>query len=85
MWAFRADATYASIGRKLAGEQPPFDLMAVYLGGTDVVGHRFWRYWAPQQFQYPPTSAEVGSFGSIIPDYYAHADRVIGDLKKAAG
>jgi arylsulfatase A-like enzyme len=85
MWAFRADATYASIGSKLAGEQPPFDLMAVYLGGTDVVGHRFWRYWAPQQFQHPPTAAEVESFGSIIPDYYAYADRVIGELRRAAG
>jgi len=85
MWAFRADATYAIIGRKLAGEQPPFDLMAVYLGGTDVVGHRFWRYWAPQQFQHPPATADVENFESIIPDYYAYADRVIGDLKKAAG
>ena len=85
LWAFRADATYASIGRKLAASSPPFDLMAVYLGGTDIVGHRFWRYWAPQQFQHPPMAAEVESFANIIPDYCAYADRVIGELRKAAG
>jgi predicted AlkP superfamily pyrophosphatase or phosphodiesterase len=84
-WAFRADATYEAIARKLATEEPRFDLMAVYIGGTDVVGHRFWRYMEPGQFAHPPSEHDVRSFGRVIPSYYAYADRVIGSLRGAAG
>ncbi|MDH3745106.1 MAG: alkaline phosphatase family protein, partial [Acidobacteriota bacterium] len=34
-WSLRADATYLEIAERLAGER--FDLLACYLGGTDVV------------------------------------------------
>ncbi len=40
-WAFRADAIYERTASALAREGAP-DLLAVYFGSTDVVGHRFW-------------------------------------------
>ena len=40
-WAFRADAIYERTAIALARESAP-DLLAVYFGSTDVVGHRFW-------------------------------------------
>ena len=42
-WAFRADAIYERAALKLLREGAP-DLLAVYFGATDVVGHRFWPY-----------------------------------------
>jgi hypothetical protein len=82
-WAFRADATYARIAKQLAAEEPPFDLLAVYFGGPDVVGHRFWRYMEPGRFTHKPSAEEIENFGRVIPDYYVYMDGVIGELLRA--
>lgn len=81
-WSLRADATYAAIAEELAREGA-FDLMAVYLGGADVVGHRFWRYLEPAAYRHPPTREEAERFGGIIPSYYVYLDRIIGKLRDA--
>jgi predicted AlkP superfamily phosphohydrolase/phosphomutase len=52
-WSFRADATYVRVGRDILEAKKPFDLFAIYLGGTDVSAHRFWRYAYPEQFLQP--------------------------------
>jgi hypothetical protein len=41
-WAFRADTIYERIAVQLLTDDGPGDLMAVYFGVPDVVGHRFW-------------------------------------------
>jgi predicted AlkP superfamily pyrophosphatase or phosphodiesterase len=82
-WSFRADAIYhAVIQALLAGDQR-FDLLLAYFGGTDVVGHRFWRYLYPDEFQHKPTPEEIEDLADIIPDYYAYIDSVIGDILDA--
>lgn len=78
-WSFRSDATYTAIAKKLMGEGP-FDLLATYMGGSDVVGHRFWRYYRPDEFSYPPGDDELRNFARIIPRYYAHIDQTVGEL-----
>ena len=83
-WAFRADAVYLAEAKKLLASGQPFNLLAVYVGGTDVAAHRFWQYTYPQQFEHPPIASEIASFGRIIPDYYAYVDRALGDLIAAA-
>lgn len=85
LWAFRADATYARIALGLAREEPPFDVLLVYLGGPDVVGHRFWRYMRPDLYRHPPAAEEVASLGGVIEDYYAYVDEILGELVAAAG
>ena len=58
-WSFRADAVYASVAERLAASKEPFDMLAVYIGGTDVASHRFWRYAYPEDFYNPPPAQEV--------------------------
>ena len=84
-WSFRADATYLSIARRLLESETSFDLMMVYFGGPDVVGHRFWRYMQPELYDHPPSSKEIENFGDVITDYYAYIDRSVGALTEAVG
>jgi len=83
-WAFRADAVYLAAAKKLLASGEPFGITTVYVGGTDVVAHRFWQYTYPHQFEHPPDAAEIASFGPILPDYYEYIDRALGELIDAA-
>lgn len=77
-WSFRSDATYLRIAERLSRED--FDLVAFYLGGTDVVGHRFWRHMEPEEFRDSPATEEVEDFGDVLEDYYRFADGAIGQV-----
>ena len=79
-WAFRADATYVRVAKDLLAQREPFDVFAVYIGGPDVVSHRFWQYAHPGEFAHPPDRDQIENFGKIIDDYYVYTDRVIGEL-----
>jgi hypothetical protein len=83
LWAFRADAIYAEIGRRLAREDA--DLLAIYFGGTDVVGHRFWRYREPERYVHPPLPADVERLRDVISDYYVYIDGCMGAILREAG
>ncbi len=84
-WAFRADATYARIALAVARERPGFDALLLYLGGPDVVGHRFWRYMRPDLYRHPPAPEEAASLGGVIDDYYVYVDEILGELMAAVG
>ena len=79
-WTFRADSTYASVLRTRLEQGDPARVTTIFMGGTDVVGHRFWPAFEPQTSDPPPAPEEVAAFEDVIPDYYRYADRVIGDL-----
>ena len=79
-WSFRADATYVRVARDLLEAQPDFDVLSLYIGGTDVAAHRFWRYAHPEQFTHPPNPKQIENFGRIIEDHYRYADRVMGEI-----
>lgn len=79
-WAFRADATYSRIAEKIIRSKDRPELLAVYVGGPDVVGHRFWRYMVPDAYVHRPTDEEIEDYGHIIGDYYVYADRCLGRL-----
>jgi predicted AlkP superfamily pyrophosphatase or phosphodiesterase len=79
-WSFRADATYVQIALQLAAEGDLPDLTLLYLGGTDVVGHRFWRYMQPDVFHDKPAPDQIANFAGVINDYYAYADRALGQV-----
>ena len=81
-WALRSDLTYLAISERIASEG--FDLMAVYFGGADVVGHRFWRYMHPELYVDQPPPEEVADYGAVILDYYRFLDRALGSLLSAA-
>ncbi len=84
LWAFRADATYIKAARMLLEKKEHFDLMALYIGGTDVVAHRFWRYAHPEQFDNPPDKSQIENYAHIIEKEYEFVDRTIGELLQLA-
>jgi hypothetical protein len=82
-WSIRADAIYHAIAKKLLDEEP-WDLLAVYFGGPDVLGHRYWRYLEPEHYATPPTAEEIANLGHYLPAYYEHVDTMIGELRALA-
>jgi hypothetical protein len=83
-WAFRADATYIRVAEDILKGGEPFDVMAVYIGGTDVAGHRFWRYAYPNEFKHPPSGEQIENFHTLIDDYYVYVDQAIGAILQEA-
>jgi hypothetical protein len=84
LWAFRGDAIYRSVALELLGQRRPFQLFALYISGTDVVGHRFWRYMHPELYENQPDRAEVSALGGLVPAYYRWADQLVGEVIAAA-
>lgn len=84
-WSFRADITYYRILLKLADEGSIPDLTLLYFGGPDVIGHRFFRYKHPELYRHKPTKEQISNFGTIIQDYYAYCDQVLGQLLEIYG
>ncbi len=82
-WSMRADAVYERIAQRLIGEDG-FDLFAVYFGGADVTGHRFWRYMQPDAYVNKPEHDEARILQNVIRDYCVHLDGVVGRLLAAA-
>ncbi|MDH3284804.1 MAG: alkaline phosphatase family protein [Acidobacteriota bacterium] len=72
-----SDITFARVADKLFGEKPA-SFMAVYLGGIDVVSHRFWRFM--DQTHLPATELEKQRFGTVIEEYYRFVDERLGGL-----
>ncbi len=72
--------SYHAIALELLRDQA--DLTLVYYEGTDTVGHLFARYLPPAM---PAVGAdEVERFGDALPEFYAYADELLGELLAAA-
>lgn len=84
-WSLNADAIYLRTARLILAGGHDYDVLAVYLGGTDVISHRFWRYTYPEDFVDKPTLEQIDDFGGIIEDYYCYVDGQIGELMADAG
>jgi hypothetical protein len=78
-WSFVGDYVYCEAAKYLL-DTAPADLDIVYLGGTDVIAHRFWRYREPEVFTYPIPERYVDVFAHAIDNYYKAADRMVGEL-----
>jgi hypothetical protein len=85
MWSIRSDAAYHTLALDLMKTaEKPYDLFMVYYGGTDVLAHRFFRAFRPDEYTDRPSEAEIAAFGTIIPSYYQEFDRMLGELVAAA-
>jgi len=83
-WSLRADLEYERIALEILATRQNLDLFLVYFGGTDVLGHRFWRWAYPKQYQPAPDAKSIDAYGSILRDYYEYTDAVVGRLVAAA-
>ncbi len=78
----RQDRSLAAVATHLAGER--FDLLMVYFRNVDAESHPNWKYFRPQDF--PEVDPErLEQLGRRVPDAYVAVDRVIGELRAAAG
>ena len=85
LWSIQSDETFLDVAVDLLPDHPA-DLSLVYLGGTDVVGHRFWRHMQPELYDWHGSSPELdAAFAEVIPNYYVWADEMLGQLLAAAG
>lgn len=66
LWSIQSDATYFAIARELLAKRPA-DLHAVYFGGPDVAGHRFWRYYEPAAFAWPDAPQSEADWQKVSP------------------
>ena len=80
IWALRADAVYMDVALDILERGDPFDMLAVYIGGPDVTGHRFWRYAYPDQFDHSPPKEQIENYGDVIDEYYVYVDHMLGQL-----
>jgi hypothetical protein len=82
LWSFRADNTYLRGTKELLDDTNRGipDLLMVYFGMPDVVGHRFWRHAFPEAYEHPPTQEEIDGFSSVIATSYVWVDRAIGEI-----
>lgn len=84
LWSLVADETYRQVARKYLAERPA-DLNLVYFGGTDVVGHRYWREFRPEGFAWKDGEELDRALSTVVPRYYEWADEILGELLAAAG
>lgn len=79
-WSLRADETYLRLALDRLSQGAAPELTVVYTGGTDVVGHRFWRYAYPWQFRTPVAADRVALFGDLLAATYRRVDHALARL-----
>jgi len=84
LWSLLSDETYFEIARQYIQERPA-NLNLVYFGGTDVVGHRYWREYRPKGYAWHDGDELDKELAEVIPNYYAWMDEMLGALVEAAG
>jgi hypothetical protein len=61
----------------------PTDFTAVYLRGTDLVSHFFWRFKDPDSWGRAKLSAAaIKAFGPVVDRYYEKTDAMLGEILK---
>lgn len=84
-WSLVADTAYQRIALDLLEDPGRCDLLVVYLGLPDVLGHRFWRWTAPGDFASPPSKDEVALYGDVLARAYQQVDDFVGAVRRLAG
>lgn len=84
-WSLAADSSYQRIALDLVRNADRCDVIIVYLGAPDVLGHRFWRWTYPGDFAAPPAAAEVAQYGDVLKRTYEQLDTFVGETRRAAG
>ena len=82
-WTHAADLSFAAIAESFLASGSA-DLTLVYLALPDVAGHRFWRYYDPEAFDYEVPAADLARFGDYVASAYVEVDRLVGRILDAA-
>lgn len=79
--AQRQDAAMARTAVRLAGQG--YDLLLVYFRSTDIVSHRDWKYFEPEEFP-GVDPAELAARRDQVPRVYEAVDEALGRILDAA-
>jgi hypothetical protein len=79
-WTLRADETYLRLAADTLARREPSAVTAVYIGATDVIAHRFWRYAFPEEFTHPVAPERLELLGGLLEAAYRRADQALGEL-----
>jgi predicted AlkP superfamily phosphohydrolase/phosphomutase len=77
------DSFLLELGDQLYGQQD-FDFFTVYVDGTDVAGHLFWKHMEPEHFG-DVDEREMALFHGLIEEYYEYIDEAIGSILEHRG
>ena len=80
---YNIDRTYKDIAKYIYEVSRP-DFLTFYVAGIDVAGHKCWAHMEPERFSKPPPSSKIKILGSLIEDYYAFVDEMIGEFMNLA-
>lgn len=78
-WTMAADLSVSAVAGHLL-DTGGADLSMCYLAMPDVAGHRFWKFYRPQDERYKVPEKDVQAFGDFINAAYVEADRMLGEL-----
>ncbi|MBM3984808.1 MAG: hypothetical protein FJ296_03825 [Planctomycetes bacterium] len=84
LWSLLSDETYFRLAARYVAERPA-DLNMVYFGGTDVLAHRYWREFRPAGYAWKDGEVLDRELALVVPNSYAWADEMLGELVAAAG
>jgi predicted AlkP superfamily phosphohydrolase/phosphomutase len=79
-----ADLLNVQAAVDLLGEKAP-DFFALYLGGIDVISHRFWKYKHPGDLAYDVSGRQVAMLADAIDNYIVLTDQLVGRVMAASG
>ena len=82
-WVHVSDRIFRDVALKVLRDRQP-GFLAVYLGGVDVTGHRFWRFTRPGEGEWERTAEQVRVFRHCLENYYRWVDEAVGRLVAAA-
>ena len=75
-------AIHSDVFLRLYHQHQP-DLATFDYQATDTIQHRYWHYYDPERFGIPLVKAEP--YRDVLPASYREADRIVGEIRKAAG
>ena len=79
--SLRIDQQTLRAAAAILRDDPSVELLALYLGGLDEVGHAFFQYRFPNEFPAsPPAAEDVAELGSTIDRYWQFLDGELGRL-----
>ena len=77
------DITSLELARHFEAEMPS-NFTTVYLRGTDMASHFFWRFMEPETWSKKLSEEAIKTLSPVVDRYYAMADSILGEMMALA-
>jgi len=69
--------------------QHPTDFAAILYPQADQIGHKYWAYYEPDEYEkrvgIPVSERDRCKYGDVIPNIYREMDKIVGDMRNQLG